>query len=78
MSRCPSCESDESSIVERVVLDEGQAADRRECSACGEQWMVPVATAPMPGAGADIEAIELRDGDGDASDDADDVEEWFR
>jgi hypothetical protein len=78
MSRCPSCESEESSIVERVVLDEGQAADRRECSACGEQWMVPVATVVMPGADAVIEAIELSDGDGDAPDDADGVEEWFR
>ncbi|MBA8882965.1 hypothetical protein [Dokdonella fugitiva] len=78
MSRCPSCESDESSIVERVVLGEGQAADRRECSACGEQWMVPVATAPMPGADVEIESIELRDGDGGTPDGVDGVEEWFR
>lgn len=77
MNRCPACDSSESSIVERVRFEEGQAADRRECSACGEQWIVPVVVA-MPADDAEIEAIELRDGDSDAPDDNDGVEEWFR
>ncbi|HEY6942423.1 hypothetical protein [Dokdonella sp.] len=64
-------------MIERVRFEDGQAADRRECSVCGEQWMVPAA----PSVSADdveIEAIELRDVEGDAPDDADGVEEWFR
>ncbi|HEU4663233.1 MAG TPA: hypothetical protein VFS55_04310 [Dokdonella sp.] len=76
MNRCPSCDSSESSIVERVRFDDGHCADRRECSVCGEQWMVPVeAFSVEPG---DIEAIELREGDGDGPEEADGVEEWFR
>ena len=83
MNRCPSCDSSESAMIERMRFDDGQVADRRECSACGEQWMVP-AMSTVPADEGDIESIELRDGEGDvdrdvdASDDADGVEEWFR
>jgi hypothetical protein len=85
MNRCPSCDSSESAMIERMRFDDGQVADRRECSACGEQWMVP-AMSTVPADEGEIESIELRDGDGDgdpdrdvdASDDADGVEEWFR
>lgn len=77
MNRCPSCDCSESSIVERVRFEEGHAADRRECSACGEQWIVPVVVATLAD-DVEIEAIELREGDADAQDEADDVEEWFR
>ena len=78
MNRCPACESSESSMIERVRLDDGQAADRRECQVCGEQWMVPVAVTGIPVDDGDIEAIELRDADGETPDEADGVEEWFR
>jgi transcriptional regulator NrdR family protein len=75
MIRCPSCESTESALVERVHFGDGQAADRRECAVCGEQWMVPV----DPQVEGDIESIELRDDStGEAPDEADGVEEWFR
>jgi transcriptional regulator NrdR family protein len=74
MIRCPSCESTESALVERVHFDDAQAADRRECAVCGEQWMVPVDTQ----AEGDVESIELRDDSGDAPDEPDGVEEWFR
>lgn len=77
MIRCPSCESVESAIVERVHFGDGRAADRRECAMCGEQWMAPAS--PQPDAGGD-ETIELR-GDtlsDDPSESADGVEEWFR
>lgn len=77
MNRCPSCESSESSMIERVRFEDGHAADRRECNVCGEQWMVPVVAA-VPDPDADVEAIELRDTDGDAPDEADGIEEWFR
>jgi hypothetical protein len=77
MNRCPSCDSSESSIVERVRFEDGQAADRRECNVCGEQWMMPV-VAVVPDADAEIESIELRGSDDDAPDEADGVEEWFR
>ena len=75
MIRCPSCESAESALVERVHFGSGQAADRRECAMCGEQWMVPVDTQVE----GDIESIELRDDStGEAPDEPDGVEEWFR
>lgn len=77
MIRCPSCESTESALLERVHFGAGQAADRRECAICGEQWMVPVDTQ----AEGDVESIELRDDDaasGEAPDESDGVEEWFR
>ena len=77
MIRCPSCESTESALVERVHFGDGQAADRRECNVCGEQWMVPVDTRVE----GDIESIELRDDSaatGGTPDDSDGVEEWFR
>jgi transcriptional regulator NrdR family protein len=75
MIRCPSCESTESALIERVHFGDGQAADRRECAVCGEQWMVPVDT-QLEG---DVESIELRDdGAGETPDEPDGVEEWFR
>lgn len=77
MNRCPSCDSSESSMVERVRFDDGLAADRRECNLCGEQWMVPAVIA-IPVEEGEVEAIELRDADAEAPDDADGVEEWFR
>lgn len=77
MILCPSCESSDNTLIERVHFGDGRAADRRECAACGEAWLVPVA----PQAEADgIETIELRgdDGIGDDADASGDVEEWFR
>jgi transcriptional regulator NrdR family protein len=76
MIRCPSCDSTDTANVARIHFDDGQAADRRECSACGEQWMVPVvASAVEPD---EIEAIELRGDDGPSDDSTDGVEEWLR
>lgn len=77
MTRCPSCESAENTLIERVHFGDGRAADRRECAACGEQWMTPAARE----ADADgIETIELRDDaiTDDGAEPADGVEEWFR
>jgi hypothetical protein len=65
-------------MVERVRFDDGQAADRRECNVCGEQWMVSAIVAAAPVEEGEIEAIELRDADAESPDDADGVEEWFR
>jgi hypothetical protein len=64
-------------MVERVRFDDDRAADRRECSVCGEQWIVPVvSSADLP---SDIEAIELSDDAEQLGDSPDDgVEEWFR
>jgi hypothetical protein len=67
----------ESALIERVHLGDGQAADRRECSVCGEQWMVPIDTQVA----GDVESIELRDDSAttaETPDDSDGVEEWFR
>ena len=77
MIRCPSCESTESTLVERVHLGNDQAADRHECNVCGEQWMVPVDTTVE----GEIESIELRDdggATGESPEEPDGVEEWFR
>jgi transcriptional regulator NrdR family protein len=74
MSVCPSCESTESALIERVDFGDGQAADRRECAVCGEQWMVPLETRVEEG----IESIELRDDTGETPDESDGIEEWFR
>jgi transcriptional regulator NrdR family protein len=75
MIRCPSCESTESSLIERVHFGGNQAADRRECAVCGEQWMVPVDTQVE----GDVESIELRDDNtGEIPDEPDGLEEWFR
>lgn len=81
MIRCPSCESTESALVERVHFGDGQAADRRECAVCGEQWMVPVDAQVEAQVEGDIESIELRDDSAAADetpDEPDGVEEWFR
>jgi|GEM_PF-3641797 len=75
MIRCPACDANESTLVERVHFDDGRAADRRECVACGEQWMAPAP--PQPGLD-DVETIELR---GDTAADAptdEGIEDWFR
>ncbi len=77
MIRCPSCESLENTLVDRVHFGDGRAADRRECAVCGEQWMAPASVQADAG---DIETIELR-GDALTDDPAaavDGVEEWFR